>query len=104
MSELKEIRDQLAALNSKVDEKAKDLEGKMDKNTAITQQGFSKMNGRVKKLEIKQAYREGLEKAATVVVAPDGDWKSATFKLIGLIGAIVAFASIAAGVVAKVIQ
>lgn len=61
------------------------------------------MNGKIQALELKNAYREGIEKAAGAVAGvPDGDdWKKATFKLIGIIAAIVTLATTAATLVAK---
>lgn len=85
MSELQEIKDDVKVIKSDVKE------------------GFAKMNGRVKDLEIKQAYREG--RADAVGILPEnGEWKKATFKLIGIIAAIVTLATVAAGIVAKAIQ
>lgn len=94
MSDVKEIKDAI-----------KELRDDMKANTAITQQGFERMNGRVKSLELKQAYQEGTEKAAQAAgIIPDNrEWKKATFKLIGIIGSIVVFASTAAAIVGKVI-
>ena len=65
-------------------------------------QGFEKMNGRVKKLEIKDAFNSGADSVIKGVSNGD-DWKKATFKLIALIGGIVALASTAAGIVAQVV-
>lgn len=76
------------------------IEKKLDDNTQTTQDGFSKVNGRISSLERKEAYREGLEKGLGNV---NQDWKKATFKLLGIVSAIIGVASTAAFVAAKAI-
>lgn len=39
----------------------KRLEQKIDDNSKLTSDGFSKLNGRLKKIELKEARREGVE-------------------------------------------
>lgn len=81
----------------------KDLQEDVRDNTKLTREGFDTMNGRVKKLELKQAYQEGAESATKVTLGDGGDWKKVTFKLIGLLVGIVALSSTAAGIVAQVV-
>lgn len=38
------------------------IERKLDDNTKATNDGFERINGRVKKLETREAFREGIEK------------------------------------------
>lgn len=90
MSDSQDIRAEIAQL--RVD---------MQANTKLTQDGFDKVNGRIKSIEYKQAFQEGA--SSVNKTTGDDDWRKATFKLIGLIAAIVALASTAAGIVASVV-
>jgi hypothetical protein len=90
MAEIDEIKAEIKALSTK-----------MDKNTAITQKGFERINVRVNKLELRQAFNDG---ADSVSKPGNGDdWRKATFKLIGVLVSIVALASTAAALVAKAV-
>lgn len=84
MSELKDLKDQITALDKKLEDRASSLDKKMDRNTTITTTGFDKMNGRVKKLELDKARRDGI---ASVMRPGDGlDWKKLSLSLAKSLG------------------
>lgn len=86
MSELQEVKNDV-----------KGLRAELKANTDLTRKGFETMNGRVKKLELKEAERKGRES----VVKSDYDWKTITKALIGIISTAVAIAYLYAQAVFK---
>lgn len=86
-----EISDEtLAELNERFSKSLERIEKKMDLNNTMTQDGFNKINGRVKKLELKEAHRQGAEdavgktKSAKNIVEGQG-WVKITLALTGII-------------------
>lgn len=67
------------------------IEDKLDENTKTTTEGFERVNGRIKKLETKEAFREGFEKGAGM--SSDTSWRKLSFKLVGIIVAILGIAT-----------
>lgn len=75
--EIKDIKEYMKELRD-------ELRGEIKLNTELTRTGFEKMNGRVKKLELKEAVRQGREGLSS---GGDMTWKKMSFALIGILSA-----------------
>lgn len=76
------------------------IEDKVDNNTQKTQDGFDKVNGRIKEIERWKAYQEGIDKGTQMgAIKTWGFWKKAGVIVglaIGIMTLAAAFAKFAA--------
>lgn len=84
---LKELRDQ-----------QRELRDEIKTNTELTREGFDKMNGRVKKLELSEANRIGRESVSKLA---DFGWKKLAFALVGIMTTATAIALVVVKAVFK---
>ena len=87
MSEYKELKKALD-----------ELKAEMKANTHLTQEGFNLINGRVKKLELDAARREGRD---SVLNTQDLSWKKVTMQLLTILTTASAIAYLIAQYVLK---
>lgn len=84
-----------------IQQEIRDLRREIGENTKLTKNGFETMNGRVKKLELDKAWRDGNDsgiKSGTLKM--DGFWKRIAVGITIAVG-ILSLASTAAVAVAK---
>lgn len=80
------------------------IERKLDYNTDKTQDGFAKVNGRIKDLEEYRAYQEGLDKGLQMgSVKTWGFWKK-TALIVSITFGIITLATAFATFVAKLFE
>lgn len=79
------------------------IEKKLDENTKTTEDGFQKVNGRIKKLETKDAYREGLEKGLQSASDKSDSTLRKLVTYIGIPATIITAAAGAAALVATIL-
>lgn len=84
-----------------IQQEIRDLRNEIRENTNLTKQGFDTMNGRVKKLELTEATRQGMEQGLkTGSFKIESFWKRVALG-IGIFTGILSTASAAAVLVAK---
>jgi hypothetical protein len=76
------------------------IERKLDANTDATNEGFERINGRVKKLERTDAFREGLEKGLQSAAERTDSTLRKIVTYIGIPATIITMAAGAAALVA----
>jgi hypothetical protein len=81
MSELDRILAVIDEKYNRLDDKFDKVNYKIDNNTAVTQDGFEKINGRLRKVEIEQAKRQAIDG----LTGNNMSWQKLSFALVGII-------------------
>lgn len=90
-------------MDSQIYKRLERIENKLDENTRTTQDGFERVNGRVKKLERENAYRQGLDVGLKSSSANTwGFWKKVSL-IVGIFVGILTIASMMAVAVSRII-